>query len=153
VLQYQGFNWKTLPAMAGVTWWNFYFPGAIRSLQIIEFLAHLLRHIPGKLLTVWDGLPGYRYRSRATWEFIPPAARAIMGRVSSRLCAGTESGRVFVVALETTRVAELPPAELRTVDPTCSPSTPPDAQTAHFGDSLLATGGTVSFATILCNAQ
>ena len=42
---------------------NFYFrlfPGAIRSPQIIEFLTHLLRHIPGKLLIVWDGLPGHR---------------------------------------------------------------------------------------------
>jgi transposase len=70
VLQYH-FNWKMLSAMAGVTWWNFYFrlfPGAIRSPQIIEFLGHLLRHIPGKLLIVWDGLPGHR--SRATWEFI-----------------------------------------------------------------------------------
>ena len=44
------------------------FPGAIRSPQIIEFLAHLLRHIPGKLLIVWDGLSGHR--RRATWEFI-----------------------------------------------------------------------------------
>ena len=60
-----------LSAMAGVTWWNFYFrlfPGAIRSPQIIVFLAHLLRHIPGNLLIVWDGLPGHR--SRAVWEFI-----------------------------------------------------------------------------------
>ena len=60
-----------LSAMAGVTWWNFYFrlfPGSIRSPQIIEFLSHLLRHIPGKLLIVWDGLAGHR--SRITWEFI-----------------------------------------------------------------------------------
>jgi len=70
VLQYH-FNWKTLSAIAGVTWWNFYFrlfPGAIRSPQIIEFLSHLLRHIPGKLLIVWDGLPGHR--SRAVWQFV-----------------------------------------------------------------------------------
>ena len=70
MLQYH-FNWKTLSAVAGVTWWNFYFrlfPGAIRSPQIIEFLSHLLRHLPGKLLIVWDGLPGHR--SRVTWEFI-----------------------------------------------------------------------------------
>jgi len=70
VLQYH-FNWKTLSAMAGVTWWNFYFrlfPGTIRSPQVIEFLSHLLRHIPGKLLIVWDGLTGHR--SRLTWEFI-----------------------------------------------------------------------------------
>ena len=48
VLPYH-FNWKVLSAMAGVTWWNFYFrlfPGTIRSPQVIEFLAHLLRHIP-----------------------------------------------------------------------------------------------------------
>jgi hypothetical protein len=56
MLQYH-VNWKMLLAMAWVTWWNF-----------IEFLSHLLRHIPGKLLIVWDGLPGHG--SRATWEFI-----------------------------------------------------------------------------------
>ena len=70
MLQYR-FNWKMLSAMAGVTWWNFYFrlfPGAIRSPQIIEFLAHLLRHVPGKLLIVWDGLPAHR--SRAVWDFV-----------------------------------------------------------------------------------
>src|SRR5215469_4434448 len=52
VLQYH-FNWKTLSAMAGVTWWNFYFrlfPGTVRSPQVIDFLRHLLRHVPGKLL-------------------------------------------------------------------------------------------------------
>jgi DDE superfamily endonuclease len=65
------FNWKTLSAIAGVTWWNFYFrlfPGAIRSPQIIEFLTYLLRHVPGKLLIVWDGLPGHR--SGAVWQFV-----------------------------------------------------------------------------------
>ena len=70
MLQYH-FNWKMLSAIAGVTWWNFYFrlfPGAIRSQQIIEFLSHLLRHIPGKLLIIWDGLPGHR--SRAVWDFV-----------------------------------------------------------------------------------
>ena len=70
MLQYH-FNWKTLSAIAGVTWWNFYFrffPGAIRSPQIILFLSHLLCHIPGKLLIVWDGLPGHR--SRAVWDFV-----------------------------------------------------------------------------------
>src|SRR5260370_32183529 len=52
-----------LAASAGVPWSNFYFrllPGAIRRPQIIEFLSHLLRHIRGKLLIVWDGLPGHR---------------------------------------------------------------------------------------------
>jgi hypothetical protein len=39
----------------GVTWWNFYF-------QVMEFLCRLLRHIPGKLLLVWDGLRGHQGR-------------------------------------------------------------------------------------------
>jgi hypothetical protein len=39
VLQYH-FNWKTLSATAGVTWWNFcfrLFPEAIRSPQVVQF--------------------------------------------------------------------------------------------------------------------
>ncbi len=44
------------------------FPGAIRSPQVILFLAHLLCHIPGKLLIVWDGLAAHR--SGAVWDFI-----------------------------------------------------------------------------------
>ena len=62
VLQYH-FNWKHLSAIAGVSWWRFYFrlyPGAIRSPQVVEFLAHLQRHIPGKLLVIWDGLRTHR---------------------------------------------------------------------------------------------
>jgi transposase len=64
VLQYH-FNWKVLAAAAGITWWNFYFrlyPGTIRAAQIIDFLSHLLRHLQGKLLVVWDGLPAHRAR-------------------------------------------------------------------------------------------
>ncbi len=70
VLQYH-FNWKTLSAMAGVTWWNFYFrlyPGTIRNLEVIDFLRHLLRHLRGKLLIVWDGLRSHR--SRMVWDFV-----------------------------------------------------------------------------------
>jgi transposase len=51
--------------MAGLTWWNFYFrlfPGSIRSAQVVEFLEHLRRHIPGPLLVVWDGLRTHRSR-------------------------------------------------------------------------------------------
>ena len=70
MLQYR-FTWKTLSAVAGITFWNFYFrlfAGAIRSPQVIEFLGHLLRHVGGKVLIVWDGLPAHR--SRAVWEFV-----------------------------------------------------------------------------------
>ena len=44
MLQYC-FNWMTLSAMAGLTFWNFYFklyPGAIRSPQVVDFLADLV---------------------------------------------------------------------------------------------------------------
>jgi transposase len=70
VLQYH-FNWKTLSAMAGVTWWNFYFrlfEGSIRSPQVVEFLRHLLRHVPGRLLVIWDGLQCHR--SGLVWDFV-----------------------------------------------------------------------------------
>jgi transposase len=70
VLQYH-FNWKTLSAMGGVTWWNFYFrlfPGSIRSPQVVEFLRHLLRHLDCKLLVVWDG--ARIHRSRLVWDFV-----------------------------------------------------------------------------------
>ncbi len=63
-LQYH-FNWKVLSAAAGITWWNFYFrlyPRTIRGPQVVDFLGHLLRHLPGKLLVVWDGLPAHRGR-------------------------------------------------------------------------------------------
>ena len=78
VLQHH-FNWKVLSAAAGITWWNFYFrlyPGAIHAAEVIDFLGHLLRHLPGKLLVVWDGLP--QHRARLVTEFI----RAQRGRLA-----------------------------------------------------------------------
>ena len=45
VLQYH-FNWKVLSAIAGITWWNFYFQlyqSTIRAPQVVDFLAHLSR--------------------------------------------------------------------------------------------------------------
>jgi transposase len=33
---------------------------AFRGPAIVQFLRHLLRHIPGKLLLIWDGLPAHR---------------------------------------------------------------------------------------------
>lgn len=66
---------------------NFYFrlfPGTIRSPQVVEFLAHLLRHVPGHLLVIWDGLRSHRSRlvrafvtaqeGRLTLEFLPAYA-------------------------------------------------------------------------------
>ena len=92
MLQYH-FNWKTLSAMAGVTWWNFYFrlfPGAIRSPQVVEFLRHLMRHLRGRLLIVWDGLRAYRsfLRNRNWLPYVslfshpPRAANSSTARVT-----------------------------------------------------------------------
>src|ERR1035437_9775107 len=78
VLQYH-FNWHLLSALAGITWWNFYFRvyvGTIHATEVIDFLGHLLRHLPGKLLVVWDGLP--QHRARLVTEFI----RAQRGRLA-----------------------------------------------------------------------
>jgi transposase len=70
VLQYH-FNWKLLSATAGITWRNFYFRlyrGTIRTAQVLDFLNHLLRHLPGKLLVIWDRLP--QHRARLVREFV-----------------------------------------------------------------------------------
>jgi transposase len=77
VLQYS-FNWKCLSAIAGITIWNFYFqlyPGSIKAPQLILFLRHLRRHIPGKLTVIWDGLPAHR--SRLVREFVAEQKGAI----------------------------------------------------------------------------
>ena len=52
-----------LSAVAAITWCNFYFrlyPSAIRGSHVIDFLGHLLGHLTGKLLVVWDGLSAHR---------------------------------------------------------------------------------------------
>jgi transposase len=64
VLQH-AFSWDNLAAIAGLTWWNFYFrlfEGTIKSPQVVEFLKHLQRHVPGKLLIIWDGAGPHRSR-------------------------------------------------------------------------------------------
>jgi len=99
------FNWKMLSAMAGVTWWNFYFrlfPGAIRSPQIIVFLAHLLRHIPGLnpveyLWSYWKQheLPNF---CPATFGQLSHHARRALRRMRQRpalVCAFWEQAELF----------------------------------------------------------
>ena len=54
------FNWKSLSAVAGLTLLNFYFrlyPGAVKSEQVVEFLAALRRHLRGPLLVVCARAP------------------------------------------------------------------------------------------------
>jgi transposase len=62
VLQ-ETFNWKSLSIIGGLARWRFCFQihaGSIKSLQVIEFLRHLQRHVPGKLMILWDGAPIHR---------------------------------------------------------------------------------------------
>lgn len=81
------FTWKQMSAVAGLSWWRFYFrffPGAIKSEQIIEFLGALQRQIGGKLLIVWDGAGIHKSRKVCAWldqqagriaiAFLPPYA-------------------------------------------------------------------------------
>jgi len=59
------FNWQTLSVIAGMTYVEFYFrpfAGTIKGPQVVEFLAHLGRHLRGKLILVWDRLPAHRSR-------------------------------------------------------------------------------------------
>lgn len=65
------FNWKNLSVMAGITVWNFYFrfyPGSVKSPQVIGFLRHLQRQVPGRLLVIWDGAA--IHRSRLVREYL-----------------------------------------------------------------------------------
>jgi transposase len=96
VLQYH-FNRKTLSAMAGITWWNFYFSTLsrcyLKSPQVIEFLRHLKRHLPDKVLIIWDGLASHRshlvrdfvrqQRGRLWLEFLPAYAPVL---IRSSIC-------------------------------------------------------------------
>ncbi len=70
ILQHH-FNWDHLSAIAGITLRNFYFrlyDGSIKAEQVVNFLGHLLRHLSGRLLIVWDGLPAHR--SKRVKEFL-----------------------------------------------------------------------------------
>jgi transposase len=83
----QSFTWMQMSAIAGLSWWRFYFrffPGAIKSEQIIEFLAALQKTIGKKLLIVWDGVGTHKSRLVRAWldrqhgriaiAFLPPYA-------------------------------------------------------------------------------
>lgn len=57
------FNWKSLSIIGGLALMRFYFQihkGSIKGPQVIEFLKHLQRHVPGKILLLWDGAAIHR---------------------------------------------------------------------------------------------
>ena len=153
MLQYH-FNWKMLSAMAGVTWWNFYFrlfPGRSAARRSSSFSRILLRHIPGKLLIVWDGLPGHR--SRATWEFI----REQRGRLWVEfLPAYAPELNPVEYLWSHWKQHELPnfcPQNFGQLSSYARRALRRMRKRPTLGDCLLATGRTVSVVTILCNTQ
>jgi transposase len=59
------------------------FPGSIQSEQVVQFLRDLFRHLPGKVILIWDRLPVHRSRrvqgflekyERVRQEFLPAYA-------------------------------------------------------------------------------
>jgi transposase len=83
----QSFTWKQMSAIAGLSWWRFYFrffDGTIKSEQIIEFLAALKQQIGKPLLIIWDGVRTHKSRRVREWleaqngrigiAFLPPYA-------------------------------------------------------------------------------
>jgi transposase len=71
--------WGKLSVIAGITWWQFYFRlfrGSLKSPQAVEFLGHLRRHVPGRLLIIWDGLAVHR--SRRVRDYVARSAGQIV---------------------------------------------------------------------------
>ena len=64
------FNYEVLSAIAGMTFWNFYFqlfPQSIRSAQVIAFLQHLKRYLRRPVLVIWDRLSAHKSRMTQNW--------------------------------------------------------------------------------------
>lgn len=70
--------WGKLSVIAGITWWQFYFRlyrGSIKAPQAVDFLGHLRRQLPGRLLVIWDGLAVHR--SRRVRDYVESTAEAL----------------------------------------------------------------------------
>jgi hypothetical protein len=89
------FNWDKLSAIAGLTWRNFYFrfyEGSITSERVIEFLGHLQRHVPGKLLIVWDGASIHRSKLIREYSTRWSISGVIGNSMNCPTCAPVTSG-------------------------------------------------------------
>jgi len=77
------FGWKSLSMVGSLALLRFYLqihPGSIKGLQVIEFLQHLQRHVPGRLTVVWDGAP--IHRSRLIQNYVASTAgRVVLERL------------------------------------------------------------------------
>jgi transposase len=72
------FNRDRLSFIAGLTLWQFYlwiYAGGINGERAAEFLHALLRHMPGKLLVIWDGAAIHRS------QFVKAVLTASAGRL------------------------------------------------------------------------
>lgn len=72
------------PGRRRLGWYlQFHLDLGIRQEQVIEFLRHLLAHLQGRILVVWDRLGAHKGRQLRNWlrkssrvhlEFLPPYA-------------------------------------------------------------------------------
>lgn len=102
------FNWEKLSVIGGISLKSLYFQvheESIKSAQVIGFLEHLQRHVRGKLLVIWDGLPAHR--SKAVAALAVRNQRGGVGGATARLCAGAQSHRVPLGQREGERSGEL----------------------------------------------
>jgi hypothetical protein len=65
--------------------------------DIVDFLRHVLRHIEGKVLIIWDGLPAHRSQKVKDFlsEYVPTTVGdrggpSVLGATAG-LCPGLES--------------------------------------------------------------
>ena len=140
ILQYN-FNGDTLSAVAGITFYNFYFrlyKGSVKTAEVIDFLGALLRHIPGPLLIVWDRLSAHR--SKRTRDFIYRPGQAVVGGIPPKLCPRTEPGRIHLGVLEAACVVQCLSEGLLKSERGSAPNTEKNAAPSASHHSLLASG-------------
>lgn len=127
------------------------FPGSIRSQQVVAFLSQLLRHIPGKLLVIWDGLKSHR--GRLVWDFVRQQRGTIWLEFLPAYAPELNPVEYLWAHWKQHELPNFCPQEFRRTESLCQEGTAADAPTPDCGHGLLGTGGALSSVTILCNAQ
>ena len=67
-LLHESFGWKSLSIIGGLSLRRFHFQihkGSIKSEQVVEFIRHLRRHLPERILLIWDGAAIHRSQAGA----------------------------------------------------------------------------------------
>jgi len=77
---HESFNWKSLSIIGGLSLHRFCFQiqkGSMKSPQVIEFIGHLQRHLPGRrLLLLWDGAS--IHRSKLVQDYLSSTKGQVM---------------------------------------------------------------------------